>query len=149
MNKNLAKFLVTAFGLCTAFSVAGQGAREAWPSRPVRIIVPYAPGGATDITARHVANRLNELTGQPVVIDNRAGASGIIAIELAAKATPDGYTLLVGNVSTNAINETTFAAQLKVKPSQGLAGVSNLIELPHMFVGNNAVPVKNMREFVA
>jgi tripartite-type tricarboxylate transporter receptor subunit TctC len=137
------------FGLCAASSAAGQGASEAWPTRPVRIIVPYAPGGATDITARHVANRLNELTGQPVVIDNRAGASGIIAIELAAKASADGSTLLVGNVSTNAINETTFASQLKIKPSQGLVGVTNLIELPHIFAGNNAVPAANMREFIA
>lgn len=120
-----------------------------WPQRPVRILVPYAPGGATDITARHFANRLNEVTGQAVVVDNRAGASGIIALETAARATPDGYTLLVGNVSTNAINETTFASQLKVKPSQALTGVSNLIELPHIWVVNNSVPVANMKELVA
>ena len=73
------------------------------------MIVPYAPGGATDITARQLAARLNEVWGQQMVVDNRAGASGNIALELAAKATPDGYTLFVGNVSTNAINETTFA----------------------------------------
>ena len=118
MSRSIARLFAAAFGLCAAFAAAGQGADDAWPARPVRIIVPYAPGGATDITARHFANRLSELTGQPVVIDNRAGASGIIAIELAAKATVDGYTLLVGNVSINAINETTFAAQLKVKPSE-------------------------------
>ena len=134
--------------MCAGIAVAAQGPAE-WPQRPVRILVPYAPGGATDITARYFANRLNELTGQPVVVDNRAGASGIIAVEMASKATPDGYTLLVGNVSTNAINETTFANQMKFKPSRTLTGVSNLIELPHMFVANNAVPATNMREFVA
>ena len=149
MSKRSVQCLAAMCGLCMASSVVGQGTGEAWPNRPVRIIVPYAPGGATDITARHFANRLNELTGHPVVIDNRAGASGIIAIELAAKASADGSTLLVGNVSTNAINETTFAHQLKVKPSQGLVGVTNLIELPHIFAGNNAVPANNMREFFA
>jgi tripartite-type tricarboxylate transporter receptor subunit TctC len=147
MMKIAASILVAALGVAAAIPAAGQG--EAWPTRPVRIIVPYAPGGATDITARHVANRLNEVTGQPVVVDNRAGASGIIAIELAAKSTADGYTLLVGNVSTNAINETTFAHQLKIKPSQALTGVTNLIELPHMFVAPGTVPANNMREFVA
>lgn len=147
MTKLAASILVAALGVGAAVPAAGQG--EAWPTRPVRIIVPYAPGGATDITARHVANRLNEVTGQPVVVDNRAGASGIIAIELAAKSSADGYILLVGNVSTNAINETTFAHQLKIKPSQALTGVTNLIELPHMFVAPSAVPAKNMREFVA
>jgi tripartite-type tricarboxylate transporter receptor subunit TctC len=142
----IAAILAAAAGVAAAVPAAGQ---ETWPTRPVRIIVPYAPGGATDITARHVANRLNELTGQPMVVDNRAGASGIIAIELAAKAPADGYTLLVGNVSTNAINETTFAARMNVKPSQALTGVTNLIELPHMFVAPIAVPANNMRDFVA
>jgi len=125
-----------------------QGAGE-WPQRPVRLIVPYAPGGATDITARYLGNRLNELSGQPVVVDNRAGGSGIIALDTAGKATPDGYTLLVGNVSTNAINETTFAHQMKFKPSQTLTGVTNLIELPHIFAGNPSVPANNVRELVA
>src|SRR5690606_37253918 len=145
---NAAIVLAAALGVgAAAPATAAQG--DAWPARPVRIIVPYAPGGATDITARHVANRLHELTGQPIVVDNRAGASGIIAIDLAAKSTADGYTLFVGNVSTNAINETTFASRFKVKPSQALTGVTNLIELPHMFVANGTVPASNMRDFVA
>src|SRR5687768_15100666 len=81
--------------------VAGgvQGA-EKFPQRPVRLIVPYAPGGATDITARILQQGIGELWGQPVIVDNRAGASGTIAIELAAKSPADGYTLQVGNVST-------------------------------------------------
>ena len=149
MGRSMRKLLALLLGSCAGCAALAQGTGDAWPVRPVRIIVPYAPGGATDITARHVANRLNELTGQPIVIDNRAGASGIIAIELASKASADGSTLLIGNVSTNAINETTFASQLKIKPSQGLTGVTNLIELPHIFAGNNAVPAANMREFIA
>src|SRR5512132_3978613 len=79
-----------------------------YPNHPVKLLVPYAPGGATDIIARHLATKLEEALGQPFVVDNRAGASGNIALDAAAKAPADGYTLLVGNVSTNAINESTF-----------------------------------------
>lgn len=121
-------------------------AAEKFPSRPVRFIVPYAPGGATDITARLLQTGISALWGQPVIVDNRAGASGTIAIELAAKSAPDGYTLQVGNVSTNAINETTFAS-LKVKPSRDLTGVTNLIQLPHLWVVSTAVPASTMKEF--
>ena len=82
-----------------------------------------------------------------MIVDNRAGGSGTIAIELAAKSPPDGYTLQVGNVSTNAINETTFSS-LKVKPSRDLVGVTNLIQLPHLWVASTAVPASNLKEFI-
>src|SRR5687768_9995942 len=87
-------------------AVAQQPAK--FPTKPVRLMVPYAPGGATDITARQLAERMKEHWGQPVIVDNRPGASGNIALELAAQAPADGYTLFVGNVSTNAINEAIF-----------------------------------------
>lgn len=119
-----------------------------FPQRPVRLLVPYAPGGATDITARQLAAKLNETWGQGVIVENRSGASGNIALELASRATPDGYTLFVGNVSTNAINETTFAKTLAIRPSRDLAGVTNLIELPHLFVASTAIPGSTLREFV-
>jgi tripartite-type tricarboxylate transporter receptor subunit TctC len=119
-----------------------------YPQRPVRLLVPYAPGGATDITARLLATRLNEQWGTGVVVDNRSGASGNIALEVAARATPDGYTLLVGNVSTNAINETTFAKTLTIKPSRDLTGVTNLIELPHVYAVHPAIPVATLKELV-
>jgi tripartite-type tricarboxylate transporter receptor subunit TctC len=120
----------------------------AYPQRPVRLLVPYAPGGATDITARLLATKLNELWGVGVVVDNRSGASGNIALEMAARATPDGYTLLVGNVSTNAINETTFAKTLSIRPSRDLTGVTNLIELPHVYAVNPAVAAASLKELV-
>ena len=122
-------------------------AAEKFPVRPVRFIIPYAPGGATDITARQLQTRLSEAWGQPIVIDNRAGASGNIALELAARSAPDGYTLFVGNVSTNAINETTFKS-LKIKPSRDLTGVTNLIQLPHLWVVNPTLPVSSLKELV-
>jgi|SRR5688572_17044772 tripartite-type tricarboxylate transporter receptor subunit TctC len=121
-------------------------AAEKFPQRPVRFIVPYAPGGATDITARLLQQGISELWGQPVIVENRPGASGNIALELAAHSSPDGYTLQVGNVSTNAINETTFAA-LKIKPSRDLTGVTNLIQLPHLWVVSTNVPASSLKEF--
>jgi len=119
-----------------------------YPSRPVRVIVPYSPGGATDIIARQLAIKLNEAWGQPVIVENRPGASGNIALELAARATPDGYTLLVGNVSTNAINETTFAKVLNIKPSRDLPGVTGLVEIPHLWLTHPSVPANSLKELV-
>jgi tripartite-type tricarboxylate transporter receptor subunit TctC len=121
---------------------------NAFPQRPVRVLVPFSPGGATDIIARQLAAKLNEQWGVGVVVDNRAGASGNIALEVVAKAAPDGYTLLVGNVSTNAINETTFAKTLTIKPSRDLIGVTNLIELPHVYAVPPSLPVANLKELI-
>ena len=129
-------------------AAAADAAKSGFPQRPVRLLVPYAPGGATDIIARQLAARLNEVWGVGVVVDNRSGASGNIALEVAAKAAPDGYTLLVGNVSTNAINETTFAKTMSIRPSRDLTGVTNLIELPHVYATNPGVPAASLREFV-
>lgn len=129
-------------------AVAQTRGPDGFPTRPVRVLVPYAPGGATDIIARHVALRLTDLWGVPVIVDNRAGASGNIALETAARATPDGYTLFVGNVTTNAINESTFAAVLKIKPSEDLAGITNLVEIPHGLQVNPAFPPQNVRQFI-
>ncbi|HJQ62528.1 MAG TPA: tripartite tricarboxylate transporter substrate binding protein [Burkholderiales bacterium] len=146
MNTLLRATLLAAAALFTAHASAQQA--DKFPTRPVRIIVPYAPGGATDITARQLQTKISELWGQPVIVDNRAGASGNIALELAARSAPDGYTLFVGNVSTNAINETTFRS-LKIKPSRDLTGVTNLIQLPHLWVVNPSVPASSLKELVA
>jgi len=133
--------------VCAVAAFAAHPA-DKFPSRPVRMIIPYAPGGATDITARQLQPRISELWGQPVIVDNRAGASGNIALELAGRSAPDGYTLFVGNVSTNAINETTFSS-LKVKPSRDLTGVTNLIQLPHLWVVNPSIPASTLKDLVA
>jgi tripartite-type tricarboxylate transporter receptor subunit TctC len=124
-------------------------AQEAYPSRPVKILVPYGPGGATDIIARIVAAKLGESLGQSFVVENRPGANGNIALEAAAKAAPDGYTLLVGNVSTNTINESVYAGQLTIRPSRDLVAITKLVEIPHIVVVSAAVPVKNIAELIA
>ncbi|HXN15001.1 MAG TPA: tripartite tricarboxylate transporter substrate binding protein [Usitatibacter sp.] len=135
------------FAALFAFGALGQSA-EPYPSRPVKVLIPYGPGGATDIIARYLAPKLQEALGQPFVIENRAGASGNIALELVAKAPPDGYTLLVGNVSTNAINETAFAHTLQSKPSRDLIGITKLIEIPHVVVANPDFPANSVTEMI-
>jgi tripartite-type tricarboxylate transporter receptor subunit TctC len=129
--------------------VAGAAGAQDYPAKPVRILVPYGPGGATDIIARIVAAKLTESLGQSFVVENRPGANGNIALEAAAKATPDGYTLLVGNVSTNAINENIFAGQLTIRPSRDLVGITKLVEIPHIVVASASFPANNIAELIA
>src|SRR5688500_20084696 len=127
MRRSIRLLGALAAGLVTAVAAAAQ--KSDFPQRPVRLIIPYAPGGATDTTARPLAEGLRQLWGQPVIVDNRPGASGNIALELAANSAPDGYTLFVGNVTTNAINEAIF--KTNVRPTRDLTAVTHLIELPH------------------
>jgi tripartite-type tricarboxylate transporter receptor subunit TctC len=112
------------------------------------MLIPYAPGGATDIVARDISSKLQEMLGQPFVVDNRPGASGNIAVEAAARAAPDGYTLLVGNVSTNAINESTFAEVMQARPSRDLVGISRLVEIPHVLVATPSFTPNTVAEMV-
>lgn len=127
---------------------AAQSA-DAYPTRPIKVLIPYAPGGATDIVARFLASKINGVLGQPMVIENRPGASGNIALEAAAKAAPDGYTLFVGNVTTNAINESTFAKELHVKPSRDLVGITELAEIPHIFAATPSLPANSIADVIA
>src|SRR5947207_15924606 len=115
--------------LCAASATAQE-----YPSRPVKILVPYGPGGATDIIARIVAQHLTSELGQSFIVENRPGANGNLALEAAAKAAPDGYTLLVGNVSTNAINENIYASSLGINPSRQLSGCAKPVELTELLV---------------
>ena len=130
-------------------AVAPAMAQDSYPGKPVKILVPYGPGGATDIIARIVAQRLTESLGQTFLVENRPGANGNLALEAAAKAPPDGYTLLVGNVSTNAINENIFAQQLQIKPSRDLAGIAKLVEIPHIVVASASFPPNTIAELIA
>ena len=129
-------------------ALAAQPAAD-YPQRPVRVIVPYAPGGATDIVARILAPKLSERLKQQFVVDNRAGAAGNIAVELVATAQPDGHTLLVGNISTNSINPLLFASKLKVDAMRDLAGVTLLASIPNAIIGGPKVPGSTLKEALA
>ena len=133
--------------LCAAHGASAQA--DKFPSRSVRLIVPYAPGGVTDIVARLIGARLSEAWGQGVVVENRTGASGNIAVEAAARAAPDGYTLQVGNVSTNAINPVAFEDRLGFKPLKELAPLAIVVEVPHIVAASVALPASSIAEMVA
>ena len=120
-----------------------------YPQRPIRVVVPYAPGGATDIIARILSPKLSERLGQQFVVDNRAGAAGNIAVELVAAAQPDGYTLLVGNVSTNSINPLFFAGRMKADAIRDLAGITLLASIPNVIVGAPKLPANTLHEAIA
>src|SRR5688572_110238 len=132
--------------LCAVFSTALVQA-QSYPTRPIRMIVPFAPGGASDFVGRILQPKLSELLGQQVVIDNRAGASGNIGVELAARAPADGYTMLLGNVGTMAVNPAIFP-KFPVNPVRDLTAISLLVDVPGAFAVHPSVPAKNVAEFI-
>jgi tripartite-type tricarboxylate transporter receptor subunit TctC len=135
--------LAIASLVLAAYPAFGQN----YPSRPVRIVVPYSPGGGTDILARTLAQKLTDLLGQPVVVDNRAGANGIIGTDQAAKSKPDGYTVLIA-IATHAINPMLYA-KLPYDTNTDLLPVSLLAEYPFVITVHPTVPAKTIREFIA
>jgi tripartite-type tricarboxylate transporter receptor subunit TctC len=135
---------------CIAVAAAGQGlaADASYPSKPIRIIVAYTPAGTTDILARIIGQKMTESWGQPVIVENRPGAAGNIGTELAAKSTPDGYTLLMGTSGTHGINVNLYR-KLSWHSLRSFAPISLVAMVPNIMVVNNAVPVKNVRELIA
>ncbi len=119
-----------------------------WPTKPVRLIVPFAPGGATDIVARVMAQGLAEVLGQQFVVDNRSGASGNIGVEMAVRSLPDGYTVLINNVSTGAINPIAFAKTLKYDSTKELTGVALLASIPNLLVAGANFPPNTLKELI-
>ena len=118
--KRLTVVLASAFAVALAGSAAAQ---DKSPSKPVKIVVPYAPGGATDITSRLFGEQLKNLLGQQFVVESKPGAFGILAIEEMARSKPDGYTLMVGNVSTNAITPVLFKSKFQIDFEQSVVSV--------------------------
>jgi tripartite-type tricarboxylate transporter receptor subunit TctC len=125
-------------------------AQDKYPSRPVKVIVPYAPGGATDIVARIVGDAFQKMTGQGFVVLNKPGAFGMLAIDEMVKAAPDGYTIMIGNVSTNAITPILYGTKMSFDYRRSVAAVTNLIDVPAFLLVTTAndFPVKSVAELV-
>ena len=128
------RYLVVAAAIAVLAVVTTATAQTAWPAKPVRIVVPFAPGGTTDILARAVAPELSRALGQQFVVDNRAGAGGNLGAEIVAKSPPDGYTLLMGTVGTHGINKSLYNKlpydpQKDFAPITLVAGVPNVMEM--------------------
>lgn len=136
---------LTFAALCLAAACAFA---QAWPTRPVTLVVPFPPGGGTDTGARILAEQLTKKWGQPVVIDNKGGAAGQIGADVVAKARPDGYTLLMGNIGTQAINPVLYP-KLPYDPDKAFAPVALVAELPLAMMVHPSVPAKTVQEFVA
>jgi tripartite-type tricarboxylate transporter receptor subunit TctC len=134
---------------CALLTLAGEAHAQTWPQRPVRLIVPTGPGAATDVMARLLGDGVSRTIGQPVVVENMPGASGILAHQAVARAAPDGYTLLFTNTSGMAINPVSFK-QLPYDPARDFTPVAMVCSLgPQMLSVNAQVPVQTPAEFVA
>ena len=139
--------LLTATASAPVLAQAPAAAPGAYPSQPIRLLVGYAPGGPTDIIARLVATRLQEVLGQSVVVENKAGASSNIASDEVARAKPDGYTLLLGTIA-NATNM-TFYKKLNYDTMRSFAPITHLVASPSVLMVNAALPVRNVSELIA
>ena len=130
-----------------ALMVASGAHAQAWPTKPVRFISPFAPGGGADITSRVIAQKLTETLGQQVLVDNRGGAGGMIGVELGAKAPPDGYTMVLGTIGPIAINPSLYA-KMAYDPVKDLVPVTLAADALNVLVVHPALPVKNVKELI-
>lgn len=138
-----------ALALSALAIAAGPASAQQYPDKPIKLIVPFPPGGATDVIGRVMAQRLSTALGQSVVVDNRAGASGNIGAEAVAKATPDGYTLLLGAVTSHSINQTLEKASIRYNFEKDLIPVAIVGSVPLVFVVHPSVPAKTLKELIA
>lgn len=141
--KALAKIAVAAM---TSFAMCGAVSAQEWPANPIRLVVPFGPGGSTDITARLLAQKLSAELDQTVVVENRGGAGGNIGASLVARAAPDGYTILMAT-STHVTNPSLYK-DLNYNVLTDLTPVSQVAFIPNMLVVNKDLPVNNLQEFV-
>ena len=131
-----------------AVAIAGTAAAQQWPSKPIKIIVPYPPGGTSDILARAVGQKLGEAWGQPIVVENKPGATGNIGADFVAKSPPDGYTVLLADIGSLAIAPSVVTT-LPFDPVKDFAPVVMVAYSPHLLVVHPSVPAKDARELVA
>jgi len=146
------KFLKTSNVIATLFLLSGAFLANAqtgsFPDRPVTIVVPFPPGGGTDAGARLIAQKLSTRWGQSVIIDNKAGASGMVGSEFVSRAKPDGYTLLIGNIGTFSINPSLYK-KMPYDPDKAFAPISMIAELPYFLLVTPNMKVNNIKELIA
>ena len=147
MNNSVKKQIVTGI-LLMALPCAASHAQQTYPTRPVRLIVTVPPGGAADLVARVMAQKLGDAMGQTFVVDNRGGGGGQIAAELAAKAAPDGYTLLQASITTHGIGPHVYE-KLLFDPVKDFSPIALYATMPMIIVANAQVPVKSIKDMVA
>ena len=147
--KRLSVILLSA--ACLALGMASASAQDKYPTRPIKVIVPYAPGGATDIVARIIGDEFGKITGQAFVVLNKPGAYGLIAVEDMARSAPDGYTLMIGNVSTNAITPVIYKKKFTINYEKDVVPVTRLVDIPAFLLvtTKDNFPVKTVPELIA
>ncbi len=150
MNQRMSRAVKSLLAVVLALAAGAAPAQGAsgYPTKPVRIIVPFAPGGASDFVARIMQPRLAELLGQQIVVENRPGAAGNIGLEAAAKSAPDGYTLFLGNVGSVAINPAVFAS-LSINPLRDFHPVTQVVDVPGVLIVHPSFAVNSVKELVA
>jgi len=139
--------IVWAIAACCG-GLAAVAAAQTYPTKPIRVIVPFPPAGAADLLTRTIGQKLGESWGKQLIVDNRPGAGGNLGLELAAKAPPDGYTAVMAAVTTNAIGMSTYA-KLGYNLEKDLAPVTLVGNVPHILVSHPTLPVKNVKELIA
>lgn len=145
LARTLGFIFAAGAALVAAASIA---AAQSYPSKPIRLIVPYAPGGAAGILARVVADKMTHGLGQPIIVDHRPGAGTIIGVDMAAKAAPDGYTLVMGTVTSHAM-VTSLSTNVPFDPEKDFAPISLIASLPFILVVHPSVPAASVAELVA
>src|SRR5262245_56713435 len=140
-------FIGTFLSISTFGAAAHAQTETAWPSRPLRLIVPFAPGGTTDTIARLVARELAKPLGQSVIVENRPGAGGLIGVEAALKLPPDGYTLFFGTISTLAV-QPVVQAKVSYDPLKDFAPVTLISTLPYVLAAHPSLPAHNLPQLV-
>ena len=138
-------FCIAMMGL---LAIVGHAQTTSFPDRPVTIVVPFPPGGGTDAGARLIAQKLSTRWGQSVIIDNKAGASGMVGSEYVSRAKPDGYTLLIGNIGTFSINPSLYK-KMPYDPDKAFVPVSMIAELPYFLLVTPSMKANNIKEFIA
>jgi tripartite-type tricarboxylate transporter receptor subunit TctC len=143
------RHFIAAAAAALLAAVGPAQAQSAWPDRPIKLIVPFAPGGSTDLAARLVAEYAGRELGQPIVVENKAGAGGSLGMEFVAKAKNDGYTLGMATVSTHGSNPAVYGPKLKYHPLKDFAPITNVATTPSVFAVHPKVAARTMKEFVA